>query len=228
LEVVLAFVKTRAVRIIVVDSVSALVPKAELDGDMGDSHMGLQARLMSQAMRKLAGEVSKSGTIVIFINQVREKIGTTWGNPETTTGGRALKFYSSVRLEVRRLSNTDGGQLIDPVTKDHLGHRMRIKNVKNKVGVPFRETICDLLYAMGFDTKKDMVDYAIMTGVAVEGTKTKTDEGNGVPKGWYGFQENHYRRNDLTNEPVFGSLKVEAFKARDARLALAAQALEEE
>jgi hypothetical protein len=105
---------------------------------------------------------------------------------------------------------------------------MRIKNVKNKVGVPFRETICDLLYAMGFDTKKDMVDYAIMTGVAVEGTKTKADEGNGVPKGWYGFQENHYRRNDLTNEPVFGSLKVEAFKARDARLALAAQALEEE
>ena len=228
LEVVLAFVKTRAVRIIVIDSVSALVPKAELDGDMGDSHMGLQARLMSQAMRKLAGEVSKSGTIVIFINQVREKIGTTWGNPETTTGGRALKFYSSVRLEVRRLSNTDGGQLIDPVTKDHLGHRMRIKNVKNKVGVPFRETICDLLYAMGFDTKKDMVDYAIMTGVAVEGTKTKADEGNGVPKGWYGFQENHYRRNDLTNEPVFGSLKVEAFKARDARLALAAQAFEEE
>ena len=124
LEVVLAFVRSRAVRIIVVDSVSALVPKAELDGDMGDSHMGLQARLMSQAMRKLAGEVAKSGTIVIFINQIREKIGVMFGNPETTTGGRALKFYSSVRLEVRRLSNTDGGQLKEGDI--HVGHRMRI------------------------------------------------------------------------------------------------------
>jgi recombination protein RecA len=222
LEVVLAFVKTRAVRIIVVDSVSALVPKAELDGDMGDSHMGLQARLMSQAMRKLAGEVSKSGTIVIFINQIREKIGTVFGNPETTTGGRALKFYASVRVEVRRLSNSDGGQIIDPVTKDHLGHRMRIKNVKNKVGVPFRETLCDLLYATGFDIKKDMVDWAIMTGVVIEGTKTKEKEGNGVPKSYFGFQNEHYRRLDLTNEPVFGNIQIEAYKARDARLALAA------
>src|SRR5208282_5252604 len=162
LEVVLAFVRSRAVRIIVVDSVSALVPKAELDGDMGDSHMGLQARLMSQAMRKLAGEVAKSGTIVIFINQIREKIGVMFGNPETTTGGRALKFYSSVRLEVRRLSNTDGGQLKSGDI--HVGHRMRIKNVKNKVGSPFRETVVDLLYASGFDIKKDMVDYAIATG----------------------------------------------------------------
>ncbi len=193
-----------------------------------NSHMGLQARLMSQAMRKLAGEVSKSGTIVIFINQVRDKIGTTWGNPETTTGGRALKFYSSVRLEVRRLSNTDGGQIIDPDTKDHRGHRMRIKNVKNKVGVPFRETLCDLLYATGFDTRKDMVDYAIMTGVAVEGTKTKADEGNGVPKGWLGFKSENYRRGDLTNEPVFANLSMEAFKARDERLALAAAKAEED
>jgi recombination protein RecA len=228
LEVVLAFVKTRAVDIIVVDSVSALVPKAELDGDMGDSHMGLQARLMSQAMRKLAGEVAKSGTILIFINQIREKIGTVFGNPETTTGGRALKFYASVRLEVRRLSNSDGGQLIDPVTKDHYGHRMRIKNVKNKVGVPFRETICDLLYATGFDIKKDMLDYAILTGVVLEGTKTKTDDGNGVPKGWLGFKGEHYRRLDLTTEPLSASLAIEAYKARDARLALAAAAAEEE
>jgi recombination protein RecA len=228
LEVVLAFVKTRAVDIIVADSVSALVPKAELDGDMGDSHMGLQARLMSQAMRKLAGEVAKSGTILIFINQIREKIGTVFGNPETTTGGRALKFYASVRLEVRRLSNSDGGQLIDPVTKDHYGHRMRIKNVKNKVGVPFRETICDLLYATGFDIKKDMLDYAILTGVVLEGTKTKTDDGNGVPKGWLGFKGEHYRRLDLTTEPLSASLAIEAYKARDARLALAAAAAEEE
>ena len=227
LEVVLAFVKSRAVGVIVVDSVAALVPKAELDGDMGDSHMGLAARLMSQAMRKLAGEVAKSGTIVIFINQVREKIGVMFGNPETTTGGRALKFYSSVRLEVRRLSNTDGGQLREGDV--HIGHRMRIKNVKNKMGNPYRETVVDLLYATGFDTKKDMVDYAIATGVVVEGTKTKEKEGNGVPKGWYGgtFEDGilrNYRFEGLTNDPVFGILKVEAMKARDARLALAQEA----
>jgi recombination protein RecA len=207
LEVVLAFVRSRAVRIIVVDSVSALVPKAELDGDMGDSHMGLQARLMSQAMRKLAGEVAKSGTIVIFINQIREKIGVMFGNPETTTGGRALKFYSSVRLEVRRLSNTDGGPLKEGDT--HVGHRMRIKNVKNKVGPPFRETICDLRYATGFDIKKDMVDYAIATGVVTEPTK-----------GWFDFKGERVRKSDLTGDGFFGSLKVEAMKARDARLAI--------
>ncbi len=226
LEVVLAFVKTRAVRIIVVDSVSALVPKAELDGDMGDSHMGLQARLMSQAMRKLTGEVSKSGCIVIFINQVREKIGVMFGNPETTTGGRALKFYASVRLEVRRLSKTDGGELKDGDL--HIGHRMRVKNVKNKVGNPFRETLVDLIYADGFDTRGDMVAYAIMTGVVVEGTKTKEKEGNGVPKGWLGFAGNHYRRKDLTDSPVFDSLTIAAYKARDERLALAAAKAEEE
>jgi recombination protein RecA len=225
LEVVLAFVRSHAVRVIVIDSVSALVPKAELEGDMGDSHMGLQARLMSQALRKLTGAVSKSGTIVIFTNQVREKIGVMFGNPEVTTGGRALKFFSSVRLEVRRLSNTDGGQLKDG--DRHVGHRMRIKNVKNKVGSPFRETICDLLYATGFDIKKDMVDYALATGVVREGTKTKEKEGNGIPKGWYGLYEayktgplENYRLGDLTNEPVFGILKIEAMAARDARLAV--------
>ena len=207
LEVVLAFVRSRSVRVIVVDSVSALVPKAELDGDMGDSHMGLQARLMSQAMRKLAGEVAKSGTIVIFINQIREKIGVMFGNPETTTGGRALKFYSSVRLEVRRLSNTDGGQLKEGDI--HVGHRMRIKNVKNKVGSPFRETVCDLRYATGFDTKKDMVDYAIATGVVTE-----------PAKGWFDFNGERVRKSDLTGDGFFGSLKVEAMKARDARLAV--------
>ena len=223
LEVVLAFVKSRAVRIIVVDSVSALVPKAELDGDMGDSHMGLQARLMSQAMRKLAGAISNSGCIVIFINQVREKIGVMFGNPETTTGGRALKFYASVRLEVRRLSNTDGGQLKEGDL--HIGHRMRVKNVKNKVGNPFRETILDLMYKDGFNTREDMIGYAIMTGVLIEGTKTKTSEGNGVPKGWLVLKgdENNYRRGDLTMSPLYETIQIEAFKARDERLALAAK-----
>lgn len=207
LEVVLAFVRSHAVRVIVIDSVSALVPKAELEGDMGDSHMGLQARLMSQALRKLTGAVSKSGTIVIFTNQVREKIGVMFGNPEVTTGGRALKFFSSVRLEVRRLSNTDGGQLKDGDT--HIGHRMRIKNVKNKVGSPFRETVCDLLYATGFDTKKDMVDYAIETGVVTE-----------PAKGWFEFNGQKVRKTDLTVEPIYGTLKMETIKARDARLAV--------
>jgi recombination protein RecA len=163
---------------------------------------------MSQALRKLTGAVSKSGTIVIFTNQVREKIGVMFGNPEVTTGGRALKFFSSVRLEVRRLSNTDGGQLKDGDT--HIGHRMRIKNVKNKVGSPFRETVCDLLYATGFDTKKDMVDYAIETGVVTE-----------PAKGWFEFNGQKVRKTDLTVEPLYGTLRMETIKARDARLAQA-------
>jgi recombination protein RecA len=226
LEVVLAFVKSRAVDVVVIDSVSALVPKAELDGDMGDSHMGLQARLMSQAMRKLAGVVSNSGCIVIFINQVREKIGVMFGNPEVTTGGKALKFYASVRLEVRRLSNTDGGQLKEGDL--HIGHRMRVKNVKNKVGNPFRETIVDLMYATGFNTREDTVVWALMTGVLIEGTKTKTGEGNGVPKGWIGFKGENYRRGDLTASPIFDTISLEAFKARDERLALALAKAEED
>jgi recombination protein RecA len=228
LEVVLAFVKSRAVRIIVVDSVSALVPKAELDGDMGDSHMGLQARLMSQAMRKLAGEVAKSGCIVIFINQIREKIGQMFGNPETTTGGRALKFYSSVRLEVRRLSNSEGGQLLNEA-KDHIGHRMRVINKKNKVGTPFRETLIDLMYANGFNMKDDMIEYAIQTGVLIEGTKTKTNDGNGVPKGWIVLKgnENNYRRIDLTEPALFDTISLEAYKARDERLAQAVKSEED-
>lgn len=221
LEVVLELVKTRAVKVIVVDSVSALVPKAELDGDMGDSHMGLQARLMSQAMRKLAGEVRKSGCLVIFINQVREKIGVMFGNPETTSGGRALKFYASVRLEVRRLSKTDGGELKEGDI--HIGHRMRVKNVKNKVGSPFRETCVDLRYANGFDVKEDMIEYAIKTGVLLEGTGTKDKPGNGVPKGWIGFQGTNYRRFDLTADEVFAKVATDAYAARDARLKAAAE-----
>lgn len=218
LEVVEALVDTRAFRIIVIDSVSALVPKAELDGDMGDSHMGLQARLMSQAMRKLVGKAYKSGTTLIFINQVREKIGVMFGNPEVTTGGRALKFWSSVRLEVRRLSKTDGGEIKDE-QGTHVGHKMRIKNVKNKVGPPFRETCVNLMYDSGFDLKSDVIEYAIQTGIAVAGTQTKENKGNGIPKSWFGFNGENYRRGDLTEDTVFGNLKSAAYKARDARLA---------
>lgn len=214
LEVVLAFIESRAVDIIVIDSVSALVPKAELEGDMGDVHMGLQARLMSQAMRKIVGRAAKTGTIVLFINQIREKIGVSFGNPEVTSGGRALKFYSSVRLEVRRLSNTDGGQLMDE-NKIHIGHRMRIKNVKNKVGPPFRETVVDLLYATGLDTRGDMIEYAISLGVIEP-----------EPKGWFAYKGKNYRKNELTADPVYGTIVLDAMSVRDNRLKADAAAAE--
>jgi recombination protein RecA len=206
LEVVEALVDTRSFRVIVIDSVSALVPRAEIDGEMGDSHMGLQARLMSQAMRKLVGKAYKSGTTLIFINQVREKIGVTFGNPEVTTGGRALKFWSSVRLEVRRLSKTDGGEIKDD-TGTHVGHRMRIKNAKNKVGPPFRETIVNLMYDSGFDLNADVVEYAIQTGIVTEPSK-----------GWFEFEGERYRKQDLTKEPLFGSIKEAAYRAKDVKL----------
>jgi recombination protein RecA len=225
LEVVDALAKTGAVDVIVVDSVSALVPKAELDGDMGDAHMGLQARLMSQAMRKLVGTASKSGTIIIFINQVRMKIGVMFGNPETTTGGNALKFYASLRFEVRRVSNTDGGQIIDPETKNHLGHRMRIKNIKNKVGNPYRETQVELMYADGFNTRLDTVEYLLDHEGIIVGDQTKEKEGNGVPKGWLGFESENYRKQDLTAEPVWDKVSLAAKKAIDDKIkSLAASA----
>jgi recombination protein RecA len=204
LEVVDALAKTGAVDIIVVDSVSALVPKAELDGDMGDSHMGLQARLMSQAMRKLVGTAAKSGTIIIFINQVRMKIGVMFGNPETTTGGNALKFYASLRFEVRRLSKTDGGEIIDPETKNHLGHRMRIKNIKNKVGNPYRETLVDLMYADGFNTRLDTVEFLLDHEGLLVGNQTKENPGNGVPKGWLGFEERELPKRGLDTRSRLG------------------------
>jgi len=161
LETTIALVESRAVSIVVVDSVAALVPQAELDGEMGDQHMGLQARLMSQAMRKLRGICSINGVTVIFINQIREKIGVMFGSPETTTGGRALKFYSSVRLDVRRIGGDAGKIKSGDVL---VGHKMKIKAVKNKVAAPFRETEVDVIYGKGIDRFADMIRYAADVG----------------------------------------------------------------
>jgi recombination protein RecA len=170
LEICETLVRSGALDVIVIDSVAALVPRAELEGDMGDSHMGLQARLMSQALRKLTGTVSRSNTTVIFINQIREKIGVMFGNPETTPGGRALKFYSSVRLEIRRITTIkDGTEMV--------GSRVRVKVVKNKVAPPFKKSEFDIMYGQGISYVGDIVDLAV--------------EGNIVEKtgAWYSYDD---------------------------------------
>ncbi|HTR39372.1 MAG TPA: recombinase RecA [Bryobacteraceae bacterium] len=158
LEITNALIASGSIDVLVVDSVAALVPKAELDGEMGDSHMGVQARLMSQAMRKLTGNVSKSNTCLVFINQIREKIGVMFGNPETTTGGRALKFYSSVRADIRRIAAIKEGDVV-------VGNRTKVKIVKNKVAPPFREAEFDIIYGEGISREGDLIDLGVAQNI---------------------------------------------------------------
>jgi recombination protein RecA len=208
LEIVEALVRSNAIDVLVVDSVAALVPKAELDGEMGDSHMGLQARLMSQALRKLTGTVSKSRTCLIFINQIRDKIGVMFGNPETTTGGRALKFYSSMRIDIRRIGAVKEGDVV-------VGSRTKIKVVKNKVAAPFRDAEFDILYGEGISREGDGLDLAVLHNIVDKSGAWYSYQGERIGQG----RENV--RNFLKeNKDVFGRIDAEVRKKLNIGAAL--------
>jgi recombination protein RecA len=201
LEITEALVRSNAMDVLVVDSVAALVPKAELDGEMGDSHMGLQARLMSQALRKLTGTVAKSRTCLIFINQIREKIGVMFGNPETTTGGKALKFYSSVRIDIRRIAAVKEGDVV-------IGSRTKVKIVKNKVAPPFREAEFDILYGEGISREGDLLDLAVNNNIVEKSGSWFSYKGERIGQG----RENA-RQFLKDNKDVMTKLDTEVRKA---------------
>jgi recombination protein RecA len=197
LEITSALVSSGSVDILVVDSVAALVPKAELDGEMGDSFMGVQARLMSQAMRKLTGNVSKSKTCLIFINQIREKIGVMFGNPETTTGGRALKFYSSVRLDIRRIAAIKDGDKV-------IGNRTKVKVVKNKCAPPFREAEFDIIYGEGISRQGDLLDLAVTNNIVDKSGSWFSYQGDRIGQG-----RDNAKQFLVDNPDIFAKLDME-------------------
>ncbi len=192
LEIAEALVRSGAIDVLVVDSVAALVPKAELDGEMGDSHMGLQARLMSQALRKLTGIVSKSRTCLIFINQIREKIGVMFGNPETTTGGRALKFYSSVRIDIRRIAAIKEGDVM-------VGSRTKVKVVKNKTAAPFREAEFDIMYGEGISREGDLLDLGVDKNIVEKSGAWFSYKGERIGQGRENVKQFLKENKDITN-----------------------------
>lgn len=216
LEITETMVRSGAVDIVVVDSVAALVPKAEIDGDMGDSHVGLQARLMSQALRKLTAVISKSNCTVVFINQLREKVGIMFGNPETTTGGRALKFYSSVRLDVRRIESIkQGGEVI--------GNRTRVKVVKNKIAPPFKEAEFDIMFGEGISMVGDVLDLAAENDIVVKSGAWYAYEGNKIGQGRENAKQYLKDNPEICDEIVkkvrehFGLDRTEAAKAEEVK-----------
>src|SRR3989475_314096 len=200
LEITAALISSGSIDVLIVDSVAALVPKAELDGEMGDSHMGLQARLMSQALRKLTGVVSKSRTCLIFINQIREKIGVMFGNPETTTGGRALKFYASIRLDIRRIAAIKDGEAV-------IGNRTKVKVVKNKVASPFREAEFDIIYGEGVSKEGDLIDLGVAQNLVEKSGSWFSYKGERIGQG----RENA-RQFLKDNRDIYAKLEAEVRK----------------
>ena len=210
LEIAEALVRSGALDIIVVDSVAALVPKAEIDGDMGDSHMGLQARLMSQALRKLAGSINKSKTVLIFINQLREKIGVMFGNPETTTGGRALKFYASVRMDIRKIENIkqDG---------EVKGNRVRVKVIKNKVAPPFREAEFDVVYGQGISKEGNILDMAVNLDIVEKAGSWFSYNGERIGQGRENVKK-YLKENPKMLEEIEGKVRADFEKVFEESL----------
>lgn len=204
LEIVETLVRSNAVDLIVVDSVAALVPRAEIEGDMGDSHMGLQARLMSQALRKLTGVISRSHTTVIFINQIRMKIGVMFGNPETTTGGNALKFYASVRMDIRRISQIKQGDAV-------IGNRTRVKVVKNKIAPPFREAEFDIMYNQGISKAGDILDLAVSRDIVEKAGAWFSYEGAKIGQGREA-SKNYLMENPKVMEEIAKKVRESAAK----------------